>query len=94
MGIFNISLFDHPPQELQLFAGYPPYRIANFLGPPTRRISFTFSVDFLLRKEEKYHPPAESQTFQDYPPTASQKFSDHPHVEFFKGVRHPRPYLI
>ncbi len=77
-----INFFDHPPQEFQFFA------------PSTRRISFTFFVDFLLQKVEKCHPPTESQTCPDYPPTESQNFSDHPHMEFFKGVRHHRPYIL
>ncbi len=62
------KLFWPPPSGIPIFCGVPPYRIANFLGPPTRRIYFTFFVENLLQKVEKDHPPTESQNFPDYPP--------------------------
>ncbi len=60
-----LELFWQPPLKFQFFAGC--------LLP-----SFTFFVDFLLQKVQKYHPPVESQSLPDYPPIVLQKFHTTP----------------
>ena len=75
------KVFWPPPSGIPIFCRVHPYRIANFLGPPTPKISFTFLCRFPVTKSKKMQLDVEVS-----PPAIGAKMSNLQVHKFLKII--------